>query len=151
MPAQKIRNKLYRYCAYQERCHKEVKEKLYSLNVKGEDADELITHLIHEGFLNEERFSKAFVSGKFRQKNWGRFKIIRELEKRELSGYCITAGLSQIQEEDYLGTLKKILLKKIQHNAVYNVYELRKKVADYGIQKGFEPELVWNEVKLLLP
>jgi len=143
--------KLYRYCAYQERCHKDVSEKLFELGVRGEEAEEIIAHLISEGFLNEQRFAKAFASGKFRLKNWGRLKIIRELEQREVSRPCIHSALGEIKEPDYREALLNLLLKKAAITEAPNLYALRDKVAKFTIQKGFEPKLVWDLLKENVP
>src|SRR6478736_2106800 len=77
--------RIYRYCAYQERSHQEVKNKLYEFGLTTDEVDELLSKMITEGFLNEERFAKAFAGGKFRIKKWGRLKIVRELESQGLT------------------------------------------------------------------
>lgn len=145
------RQKIYRYCTYQERCHQEVRKKLYEMGLRTNDVDEIIVHLITEGFLNEERFAKAYVGGKFRMKNWGRIKIIHSLEGKGISPNCIKAGLSEIDEQDYSNTLQKILCKKMEESKGSTIYERRNNVAKYAIQKGFEPELVWNRVREVMP
>lgn len=139
--------KLYRYCVYQERCHQEVKQKLSELGLWGDEAEEIVTHLVQEGFLNEERFAKAYASGKFRLKHWGRLKIVRELEQRGLSIHCINAGLNEISESDYRQTILMLLAKKASVADASNLYTLRDKIAKSVIQKGFEPELVWTLLK----
>jgi len=151
MTVQEAKVKLYRYCAYQERCHQEVEQKLWELGVRNDEADEVIHHLISEGFLNEERFSKNFASGKFRLKHWGKVKIVRELEQRNVSAHCIRSGLLEIEEKDYQAVLSELLKKKAESTEAENVYSLRDKVSRYAIQKGFEPELVWSLLKELVP
>ncbi len=106
------RKKIYHYCAYQERSHQEVKSKLYDLGVRPNDVEEIITHLIVEGYLNEERFAKAFAGGKFRLKNWGRIKIVQRLEAKGLTPNCINAGLKEIDETAYMETLEELIRKK---------------------------------------
>jgi regulatory protein len=140
-------SKLYRYCAYQERSHQEVRNKLFELGLRQGEVDELITRLITEGFLNEERFAKAFAGGKFRMKKWGRLKIVNELEARGLTKNCIRAGLKEIEEEDYRKTLIDLLAKKSEQIVGQNQFIRRDKLSKYAIQKGFEPELVWSIVK----
>jgi regulatory protein len=71
-----VKKKIYHYCAYQERCHQEVRNKLYDLGSTTSEVEEMISHLITEGYLNEERFARAYAGGKFRLKNWGKMKII---------------------------------------------------------------------------
>ena len=145
------RQKIYRYCSYQDRCHQEVRNKLFEWGLKSSAVDELIVHLISEGFLNEERFSKAFAGGKFRMKNWGRIKITHALESKSISSNCIKSGMSEIDEADYLRTLQKILVQKTKEVSKGNVYERRNRIAKYAIQKGYEPDLVWAELKQLIP
>jgi regulatory protein len=149
--AQEAQKKLYRYCAYQERCHQEVEAKLNEWGIYGDEADQVINHLIKEGFLNEERFAKAFAGGKFRLKGWGRLKIVRELEQRNLSRHCIRAGLAEIDDNIYIETLRKVLLKKMREESPGNVYSLRDKVARFAIQRGFEPALVWEQLREIIP
>lgn len=151
MTAAEARPKLYRYCAYQERCHQDVETKLRELRVPAMFHDELIHHLVSEGFLNEERFARAFAGGKFRLKRWGRLRIRQELEQRNLSSYCIKSGLSEINEADYLQTLRLLISQKSESLETDNIYILRDRVSRFVIQKGFEPELVWQELRLALP
>lgn len=142
-----IRKKIYHYCAYQERSHLEVKNKLYDLGLYANDIEEILTHLITEGYLNEERFSKAFAGGKFRLKKWGRLKIIQELQSKGLTKNCINAGLKEIAEDDYMKTLQSLIEKKSGQLEEKNSFVKRDKLARYAIQKGFEPELAWKLVK----
>ena len=151
LTAEQIRLKIEHYCAYQERSHQEVKKKLFLLGLNASQADELISSLILDGYLNEERFAKAFAGGKFRIKKWGRLKIINELEKKNISKNCIRSGLKEIDAEDYRQTLIAILSQKIAHLSENNIYVLRDKASNYAIQKGFEPELVWEILRDLLP
>ena len=109
---EEARLKAARYCTYQERCQKEVVNKLYSYGLNTTHVNELLSYLITENFINEERFSKAYAGGKFRIKQWGRLRIQRELKKRQISEYCIRKGLEEIDEEDYLSTAKKLIKKK---------------------------------------
>lgn len=143
--------KILRYCAYQERSHQEVKDKLYSFGLYSSDVNEIISYLITEGFLNEERYAKAFVGGKFRMKKWGRLKIVRELEGKGLTANCIRIGLREIDQADYLKSLQSIIQKKSEEIDEQNLFAKRNRVARFAMQKGYEPELVWHEVKELLP
>lgn len=138
--------KLHGYCAYQERSHQEVRRKLDSLGVYGAPAEEIIADLITAGYLNEERFAKAFAGGKFRIKGWGRIRIQRELETHGVSKNCIRAGMKEIEEDDYKRTLEKILRKKAASLVNDMAIVRRDKVARYGISKGYESELVWKTI-----
>ncbi len=100
------------YCGYQERSHTEVKEKLYSYGLRKTDVEELMSQLIEENYLNEERYATMFAGGKFRMKQWGRVKIKYELKQKRVSEYCIKKALKEIDEEDYLKTLENLAQKK---------------------------------------
>jgi regulatory protein len=135
---QKIRH----FCAYQERCHQEVKEKLYSFGLHREDTESLISTMIEEQYLDEERFAEQFAGGKFRMKHWGRKKIEFELRKRQVSAYCIRKGLAQIPEEDYQKTLEKLASDKYKTVSDEGPFTARAKTTDYLLQKGYEPERI---------
>ena len=136
-----------RYCTFQERSHFEVRNKLYEYGLHRNDVEELITKLITEGFLNEERFAKAFAGGKFRMKKWGRNKIAHELEAHKVTPRCIQKGLDEIDEHDYLKTLKALLKKKLSQSEEANQFKKRDKIARFAIGKGYESELVWGILK----
>jgi regulatory protein len=141
-PEQAIQ-KLKHYCAYQERSHAEVKEKLYSLGLWRQDVDKAISQLIEADCLNEERFAKAFAGGKFRMKHWGRVKIKYELKQKQVSEYCIKKGLKEIDEEDYLKTLNKLKEEKLLTlKSEKNVLVRKRKLSDYLLQKGYERDLI---------
>jgi regulatory protein len=142
--------KIYRYCAYQERSHKEVRDKLYEYGLYKSDVDDILSRLITDGFLNEERFAKAFAGGKFRMQHWGRIKIVHELEARGLTKNCIKAGLKEIEDDTYEVVLHDMLERKLRQLDEENPFVRRDKLARYAIHKGFEPELVWKHVKALV-
>lgn len=143
--------KIYHYCAYHERSHYEVKQKLFSFGLYASEVDALLAQLVNEGFLNEERFARAFAGGKFRIMQWGRLKIVQALEAHRLSAYCIKSGLAEIPEADYQHTLLALLTKKWESTRGNNIFEKKQKVARYAIGRGFEPELVWQQLKTLAP
>lgn len=134
--------KLKHYCAYQERCHTEVKEKLYNLGVWRKDQDQIIATLIEENYLNEERFAIAFAGGKFRIKQWGRVKIKYELKQKQVSEYSIKKALKQIEEDEYLKVLNKLAKAKYALLKSEQYLVRKKKTMDYLIGRGFEMELV---------
>jgi regulatory protein len=134
--------KLKHYCGYQERCHSEVKEKLYNLGVWKKEHDEIIATLIEEGYLNEERFAIAFAGGRFRMKQWGRVKIKYELKQKQVSDYSIKKALGQIDEEQYMATLKKLAAEKYAALKSEQWLARKKKMADYLQQKGYELNLI---------
>ena len=138
------------YCGYQERCHSEVKEKLYSLGLYKQQVEECLSQLIEENYLNEERFAQQFAGGKFRMKQWGRVKIKYELKQKQVSEYCIKKGLKEIDEEDYLKVLKKLALEKwAAVKTEKNVFAKLRKTQDYLMQKGYEHELIRQTLQTL--
>lgn len=142
-----VKKKIHHYCAYQERSHLEVKGKLYDLGLSSHEVDEMITLLITENYLNEERFAKAFAGGKFRLKRWGKLKIVQALESKGLTKNCIAAGLKEIDQTEYINVIELLIQKKSEQLEEQNLFVKREKLADYVIQKGFEPELVWSIIK----
>lgn len=134
--------KLKHYCAYQERCHYEVQQKLYDLGVWKKEHDEIISTLIEENYLNEERFAIAYAGGKFRSKQWGRVKINYELKQKKVSEYCIKKAMKQIDDEAYLAVLKKLAEEKRESLKSEQYLVRKKKTMDYLIGRGFEMELI---------
>jgi regulatory protein len=134
--------KLRQYCAYQERSHYEVKQKLWELGVQKQEHDEIISSLIQDDYLNEERFAVQFAGGKFRMKDWGRKKIYYALKEKQVSDYCIKKAMSAINEEAYQKTLAELAEKKYQSLKGEQYLVRKKKTIDFLIQKGFETELV---------
>jgi regulatory protein len=134
--------KLEHYCAYQERCHSEVKSKLYDYGLNTTDVDKVTAHLIAENYLNEERFAVAFAGGKFRVKDWGKVKIKYELKGRQVSDYCIRKALAQIDLDDYENKLNKLAEKKWESTKSTNVWDKMAKTTTYLMQKGYESDLV---------
>ena len=137
--------KLRHYCGYQERCHQEVKEKLYSLGVRKAQHDEIVSTLIEENYLNEERFAIAFAGGKWRLKHWGRVKIRYELKQKKVSEYCIKKALKQIDEKEYLSTSQKIAEERYASLKSEQWLVRKKKTMDYLVMRGFEHEFI-NQV-----
>jgi regulatory protein len=135
--------KIKHYCAYQERSHAEVKEKLYGFGLYKKEVEPIISTLIEENYLNEERFAIAFAGGHFRTKQWGRVKIKYQLKLKQVSEYCIKRALNAIEEEAYQKTLDKLFDEKLKTlKNEKNIFIRKRKLQDYLLQKGFEAELV---------
>ncbi len=139
-----------RYCAYQERCHKEVRNKLVEMRMIPQAIDQIIGHLIQANFLNEERFARAFTRGKFNQKSWGRNRIVRELAFREISKYNIQRALSEITEEAYQTKLSELAKKKLGQISEKNTLKRKRKLADYLLYRGWEKHLVYDKIRELI-
>ncbi len=141
--------KMEHYCAYQERCHKDIRDKLNTMKLIPEAKEKIIVHLLEQNFLNEERFAKSFARGKFRIKKWGKKRIIRELKFRQISEYCIKVALKEITDNEYLETFHLIAEKKFTSIIEKDTFKKRKKLIDYLLYRGWENELVFEKVKEL--
>ena len=145
-------SKLQRYCAYQDRCHQEVRSKLLDLGIYGDDLENIIVELIEEKFLDEERFARSYARGKFRIKRWGRDRIRRELRQRAISPYCIRKAMTEIDEAEYQKVLRQVLDKREKDEKERITYRRKIKLANYLIgQRGFESNLVWEAINERYP
>ena len=129
------------YCAYQERAQQEVRDKLYELGMTKDEVEEIMSDLIAENFLNEERFAVQFAGGHFRIKGWGKVKIQHALQQKRVSSYNIKIGLKAIDEDAYLKTLQQLATKK--WNSLKGERGLSRMAKTYAFlhQRGFEPIL----------
>lgn len=139
--------KLKHYCAYQERCHTEVKEKLYSFGLFKSEVEEIISLLIEENYLNEERFAMHYAGGKFRMKHWGRIKIRHSLKQKQVSEYCIKKALAEIDEDEYNRVAKKLIEEKATTLKGNNRFVVMARLMDYMLQKGYERNLILELIK----
>lgn len=131
------------YCQYQERCQKEVRNKLYELGSYKEEVEELVAKMVELGLVNEERYARAIARGKFRMKQWGKQKIVQALKFDQISDYCIKKALTEIDEDEYEATLKKLLDKKWgELKGEKNIFIKKKKAYNYMVQKGYETKQV---------
>ncbi|MFI5149050.1 MAG: regulatory protein RecX [Bacteroidia bacterium] len=131
------------WCAYQERCQQEVRNKLYEWGLWKEPVEQIISELISQGFIDEERFARTYAGGKFRIKKWGRQKIKNELKQRHISDYCIRKAMLEIDEDEYRKTLQKLLSTYGKKITSSNPFRKKYKQAQYAISRGFEQELIW--------
>lgn len=134
---------IYNYCNYQERSHKEVRNKLHELGCKTTEVNELIAELIEVGLLNEERYARAIARGKFRIKRWGRNKIISALKLQQISEYCIRKALTEIDEDEYIEVLKRLAEKRwAELSSERSKLIKKKKFYTFLLQRGFEQALI---------
>ncbi|MCF8448408.1 MAG: RecX family transcriptional regulator [Taibaiella sp.] len=146
-----IQPAILHYCKYQERCHSEVRNKLYELGYNTSDVEQQLTELIEKGILSEERFAIAFSRGRWRMKQWGRVKIKQQLKLRKISDYCIKKGLAEIDGIEYEKVMDKLASKKVAElKSEKNIFIRKAKVYRYLIQKGYEQDIVreWLDAKL---
>ena len=142
--------KLMQFCAYRDRSHKEVEEKLNKMNMIPAAQEQIIIQLMQEDFLNEERFARSFVRGKFRIKKWGKIKIKQELKFREISSPIIKIALTEIEQEKYTATLYELAEKKLDLLKEPDSFKIKRKLADFLLRKGYESNLVYEVVNELL-
>lgn len=140
-----------RQCAMQERCHQEVRDKLYDWGLWKTEVEEIISQLITEDFLNEERFAIAYVGGKFRIKRWGKQKILMNLKQKQVSEYNIRRGMKEIEDADYEEAVRQLINKKAELVREPDAFKKRTKIGNYLINKGYESELVWKMMKEVYP
>lgn len=143
-------SKIKQFCAWQERCHSEVKTKLYSFGLTTHEVEEIVYTLITENYLNEERFAIQYAGGKFRMKHWGRSKIRQSLKQKQISDYCIRKALAQIDESDYLKTFDKLVAQRMETlKGEKNIFIKKRKLQDFLLLKGYEQELIFDAVRAL--
>jgi regulatory protein len=146
-PAQALQ-KIKQYCAYQERCHFEVRDKLYSFGLHKNEVDEIMYTLITENYLNEERFAIHFAGGKFRMKQWGKIKIKQALKHKQVSEYCIRKALKEIDNNEYQKAFFKLAEQKLKAlKTEKNIFIKKRKLQDFLMQKGYESEMVRQALK----
>ncbi|WP_299548262.1 regulatory protein RecX [Seonamhaeicola sp.] len=142
---QEATKKLEHYCAYQERCHQEAKQKLQGMNMIPEAIDVIIVHLLEHNYLNEARFAKTFVMGKFRIKKWGRRRLTHELKKKDVSKVNINQALAEIAETDYIEVFNDLAEKRAHSIKESDKSKKRKKLIDYLLYRGWESHLVYEK------
>ena len=146
-PAQAL-EKIKHYCAYQERCHSEVKSKLFDYGLTKNETDDALLYLIENNYLNEQRYAEQFAGGHFRSKKWGRIKIRYTLRQKQISDPCILKALKVIDEDDYLKTLQQLFEeKKASLKSEKNHFIRKKKIRDHLLQKGYEAGLIQELLK----
>lgn len=145
-----VKKRLEHYCAYQERCHQEVRQKLKEMHMIPEVIDAVVVHLLEHDFLNEERFAKTYVTGKFKIKKWGRLRLIQGLKQKDISKYNINLATATLKEEEYIDTFNALAEKKLNTICETNSLKKKRKLADYLLYRGWEPHLVYEKVNELI-
>jgi len=141
-----IKRKLENYCVYQDRCHKEVEQKMWDYHLIPEAKEMILLSLMKDDFLNEERFAKSFARGKFRIKNWGKQRIVNALKFKDISAFTIKTALKEIDEVAYIETIYRITENRNEVIKETNIYKRKKKLIDFLMRKGFESDLIYKTV-----
>jgi len=132
------------FCAYQERSQQEIRDKLYKWGQYSADVENIIVDLIADNFLNEERFTHAYTSGKFKIKQWGKLKIANGLKFRKIPPRLINEALNTIDPDDYFNALMQVIKKKARLLNEKEPYKRKMKLAQYAISRGFEKDLIFD-------
>ena len=144
-----VLDKMAKYCAYQERCVKDVRDKLKTFDIPEKEQQKILAYLLDNRFVDDERFAKAFVRGKINQSGWGINKIRFHLVQKGIAKDIIDEALGQTDEEGYRQRLIDILKTKSKTLKATTDFEKKRKLAAYAMQKGFEGSLVWEVLKEL--
>lgn len=137
-----IKLKLVNYCVYQDRCHAEVEQKMREFMLIDEAKDEIILYLLKENFLNEERFTRSYIRGKFYIKHWGRNKIRMHLKQKQISEKLINSCFNEIDEDDYEKMIRKIFEDYYSRQKGMKEYQKKSKTIKYLMSRGFEYEKI---------
>lgn len=147
--AEQAWEKARHYCNYRQRCHFEVKEKLFSLGLAKKDVEMLVSRLIEADLLNEERYAILFAGGHFRQKKWGRVKIIHALRQKRVSEPVIRRALKELDTPEYAASLQKLASTKWQSLSHEQYINRQVKTAAFLRQRGFEPAAIQEAIARL--
>lgn len=143
---QEVKVKMEYYCAYQERCYKEIDEKLFSFNLSLSEKEQILIYLIENNYINEERFAKSFTRGKHNYKNWGKVRIKNELKFRNISSKIIAIALLEIKEETYLENFNSLAEKNWNSIKERSGPKKNKKFIDFLLRKGYETNLIYDKL-----
>lgn len=150
MAEKEVLQKMQRYCDYRDRCHKEVRSKLISIKVYGDDLEEIISILIDSDHLNEERYARSFARGKFRIKGWGRIRILRELSSMGIGEYLQRKALEEIDEEAYEKTIAQLFEKQyLRQPEGWPEIQRRNDLWKFGMRKGYEKSYIEKELEAI--
>ena len=142
--------KARRFCNYQERATSEVLQRLKEWNVTGEPAQKIINYLRDENLLDDERFARAFVRGKFRIKSWGAGKIQSQLRTKKIPDDIIKLVLAELPQDDQDEKLQTLLEKKNEQLKEPNPQKRKTKLASYAMQKGYRGDVLWKTIERIV-
>ena len=142
-------NKLEKYCSFSERCKSDIIKKLYDWKVN-KNQKEIINHLIENNYINEKRYALLYSMGKFNSRKWGKIKISNHLKKKGIKEKYINESIKEIPEKKYLDALSNLIIKKSQEIKDSDIYNKKSKIARYLFQKGYESNLIWNQIETII-
>ena len=142
-------NKLEKYCSFSERCKSDIIKKLYDWKVN-KNQKEIMNHLIENNYINEKRYALLYSMGKFNSRKWGKIKISNHLKKKGIKEKYINESIKEIPEKKYLDALSNLIIKKSQKIKDSDIYNKKSKIARYLFQKGYESNLIWNQIETII-
>jgi len=142
-------NKLEKYCSFSERCKSDIIKKLYDWKVN-KNQKEIMNHLIENNYINEKRYALLYSMGKFNSRKWGKIKISNHLKKKGIKEKDINESINEIPETKYLDALSNLIIKKSQEIKDSDIYNKKSKIARYLFQKGYESNLIWNQIETII-
>lgn len=143
---EEIKQKLVNYCVYQDRCHAEVEQKMREFLLIDEAKEEILLYLLKENYLNEERFTRSYIRGKFYIKHWGRNKIKMNLKQKQISEKLISKCFDEIDEDDYENMIRKIYGDYYSKQNGQE-YQKKAKTIKYLMGRGFEYDQINNTME----
>ena len=149
MDLNKTINKLEKYCSFSEKCKSDIIKKLYNWNIH-KNQNEIINHLIQHNYINEKRYALSYSMGKFNSRKWGKIKISNHLKKKGIKEKDINESIKKISEAKYLNVLSNLIIQKSQEIKEIDIFKKKSKIARYLYQKGFESNLIWNQIEVLI-
>ena len=138
--------KLERYCSFSEKCKSDIIKKLYDWKVFN-NHHEIINHLINNNYINEERYALLYCRGKFNSRSWGKIKICNHLHQKGIDRNIIFKSLSEIEDSDYIKKISDLILNKSKEIKEEDIFKRKSKIARFLYQKGFETELIWQQIE----
>ncbi|MEI6048153.1 MAG: regulatory protein RecX [Bacteroidota bacterium] len=131
-------------CSRREFCISEIQAKLQSWSVGNDEEEKIIAMLISENFINESRYTIAFVKDKFNYNKWGKVKIAANLRSKNIPADLIGKTLDTIDNDLYNKVLNDLISAHRRIIKAKNPYDLKAKLLRYGLSKGFESSLLYD-------
>ena len=136
------------YCSASEHCLSEVSEKLNNWGVSPDIQQKIVSQLVRERYIDEERFCRSFINDKFRYNKWGRTKIAQYLRMKHIPGELLSSCMDVIEEQEYVKGLSELLKSRRKTTNARTDYELNGKLIRFALGRGFEMDIILRCLKL---
>ncbi|MGQ9619551.1 MAG: regulatory protein RecX [Bacteroidales bacterium] len=135
---------LMKLCANREYCRQDIDCRLEKKGMEISDRVKILNLLVRDRFIDEERYSAAFVRDKFRYNRWGKVKIAAVLRTKGINENTIQQALGLIDKDEYKETLKRLVETHKKSVRAKNAYEMKGKLFRFAVSRGFESNLVYD-------